>query len=130
MATSYESSLKFRWLTKAVFAQGDQDKVLVHIPPSSAGELRSVVGEAGRRDAETKLREALGREVILRLEVGEDLAETLPADSEPAASPPPAPQTSAERQETPKDPAEEFKNDPLIKKALEIFAGEIQTATK
>ena len=29
-----------------------------------------------------------------------------------------------------KDPVEEFKNDPLIKKALEIFAGEIQTSSK
>ena len=131
VASSYESSLKFRWLTRAVFAHGDQDKVLVQIPPSFAGELRSVVGEAGRRDAETRLRQALGREVSLRLEVGENLAEALPADSEaPAASPPPGPQTSAERQEMPKDPAEEFRNDPLIKKALEIFAGEIQTATK
>ena len=59
--------------------------------------------------------------------------ESLP---EPSAEEPP--QESVRRLEEPvpaasakpADPAEEFKNDPLIKKALEIFAGEIQTATK
>ena len=39
-------------------------------------------------------------------------------------------QTDLPSEEKPKDPVESFKNDPLIKKALEIFAGEIQTATK
>ena len=131
IASSYESSLKFRWLTRAVFAHRDQDKVLVQIPLSFAGELRSVVGEAGRRDAETRLRKALGREVILRLEVGENLAEALPADSEtPTDSPPTGISDVCRTPGNPKDPAEEFRNDPLIKKALEIFAGEIQTATK
>jgi DNA polymerase-3 subunit gamma/tau len=130
VASSYESSLKYRWLTKAVFARTSQDVVLVQIPPSFANELRSVVGEAGRQDAEAKMRKALGRAVILRLEVSHDLAESLSADSD---SQPPSPrqsQISARSEAAPNDPAEDFKNDPLIKKALEIFAGEIQTATK
>ena len=47
--------------------------------------------------------------------------QTLPATVEkPAESPKPKAA----------DPAGDFKNDPLIKKALEIFAGEIQTASK
>ena len=52
------------------------DGVLVHVPPSFAGELRSVVGESGRKNAEAKLSEALGKKVNLRLEVGEHLAES------------------------------------------------------
>ena len=131
VASSYESSIKFRWLTKAIFAEANHDGVLVQVPPSFAGELRSVVGEAGRKNAEVKLSEALGTKVNLRLEVGEQLAESPPAEStsQPAA-PPDEPQTSGLHERESKDPAEEFKNDPLIKKALEIFAGEIQTAVK
>jgi DNA polymerase-3 subunit gamma/tau len=131
VASSYESSIKFRWLTKAIFAEANPDGVLVQVPPSFAGELRSVVGEAGRKNAEAKLSEALGKKVDLRLEVGEHLAGS--HSTETSGQPAPSgvePQTSGLHEEKSKDPAEEFKNDPLIKKALEIFAGEIQTAAK
>ena len=131
VASSYESSIKFRWLTKAIFAEANHDGVLVHVPPSFAGELRSVVGESGRKNAEAKLSEALGKKVNLRLEVGEHLAESRSTEiTAPPAADPDEPQTSGLHEEKSKDPAEEFKNDPLIKKALEIFAGEIQTAAK
>jgi len=129
VAASYESSIKFRWLTKGVLAETSEGGVLVKIPPSSAIELRSVVGEDGRKNAEAKLCAALGRNVKLRLEVDERLAESPPEDlgAQPAAPVERAAESSPVR---PGDPADEFKNDPLIKKALEIFAGEIQTATK
>jgi DNA polymerase-3 subunit gamma/tau len=129
VAASYEASIKFRWLTKGVFAEAVENSVRVKLPPSSAAALRSVVGEDGRKNAEAKLSAMLGRNMKLSLEVGEDLAE-------PAVEAPPTelPATREKPAETsrPKtaDPAEDFKNDPLIKKALEIFAGEIQTATK
>ena len=88
-----------------------------------------MVGEDGRKNAEAKLGAMLGRNIRLALEVGEDLAE-------PAAEAPPTelPATLEKPAESPRpkvaDPPEDFKNDPLIKKALEIFAGEIQTASK
>ena len=129
VASSYESSIKYRWLTKAVFAEASQESVLVQLAPSFAGELRSVVGEAGRKDAEDKLRETLGRKVSLRLEIDEQLVEPPQADSDAQSVASPD-QTDLPSEEKPKDPVESFKNDPLIKKALEIFAGEIQTATK
>ena len=129
VAASYEAGIKFRWLTKGVFAEVDENSVLVRLPPSSAAALRSVVGEDGRKNAEAKLSAILGKNVKLRLEVDEDVAES-PAETAPtnlsAAVEKPA--------ESPKpkaaDPEGDFKNDPLIKKALEIFAGEIQTASK
>ncbi len=88
VAASYESSIKYRWLTKGVFAAASEGNVLVKIPPSSATELRSVVGEDGRKNAEAKLSAALGRAVKLRLEVGEEMAEPASEESrlEPAAS--------------------------------------------
>lgn len=129
VAASYQSSIKFRWLTKGVFAASRPDgSVLVQLPPAVSSELKSVVGEAGRKDAETKLSEALGKKTSLVLEVSAHLAEPEIPEPEPTAEVPapveqPAPAAA-------RDPMEEFKNDPLIKKALEIFAGEIQTAVK
>ncbi|HEY5953685.1 MAG TPA: DNA polymerase III subunit gamma/tau, partial [Terrimicrobiaceae bacterium] len=127
VAASYESSIKYRWLTKGIFVVASDSDVLVKVPPSFAIELRSVVGEDGRKNAETKLSTELDRSVKLRLEVGEEIAEPAPAAEAPVEEPL---ERRAETPVVPRDPADEFKNDPLIKKALEIFAGEIQTATK
>ncbi len=134
-ASTYESSIKYRWLTKGVFARADASgSVLVQLPPSCAADFSSVVGEAGRRDAEAKLSASLGRKVKLTLEIGDHIPE--PAGEEPAPEPEPiaAVEKAAPVEVAPSvqeaNPASDFKNDPLIKKALEIFAGEIQTATK
>jgi len=131
VASTYQSSIKFRWLTKGVFAETRADgSVLVQLPPTVSSELKSVVGEAGRKDAEAKLSEALGKKIKLMVEVSDHLAEAEIAEPEaPAEVPLPA---SVEKIEpaAATDPMEEFKNDPLIKKALEIFAGEIHTPAK
>ena len=60
---------------------------------------------------------------------------TEPAPAAPAPAPTPAPVEKAAAPESSAAAAtgetlEAFKNDPLIKKALEIFAGEIQTSAK
>jgi len=139
VASTYESSIKYRWLTKGVFGRMEgADDVLIHLPPSCGNEMKSIIGEAGRKDAETKLSEILGRKVKVRLEIREDLVEAPEPEPEPPPEalqepePPPAP--AAEPGPAPAapavDPMEEFKNDPLIKKALEIFAGEIQANAK
>ena len=131
VSSTYQSSIKFRWLTKGVFAETRADgSVLVQLPPTVSSELKSVVGEAGRKDAEAKLSEALGKKIKLMVEVSDHLAEPEIAEPEaPAEVPLPA---SVEKIEpaAATDPMEEFKNDPLIKKALEIFAGEIHTPAK
>jgi hypothetical protein len=62
------------------------------------------------------LSEAAGRELQIKFVKREGLVATPPPRE--VAPPPPAP----------KDPLEEFKNDPLIRKALEIFRAEIQPA--
>ena len=60
--------------------------------------------------------EAAGRSLSIKFVRRDGLVATPPPrEVEP---PPPAP----------KDPLDEFKNDPLIRKALEIFRGEIQPA--
>ena len=135
VAATYESSIKYRWLTKGVFVgmSGDAE-MLIHLPPSYEAEMKSIIGAAGRTDAETKLAEILGRKVRVILEISEGVIEAPSEETVPEAppevieeappAPPPAPAAPAV------DPMEEFKNDPLIKKALEIFAGEIQVTAK
>lgn len=132
VASTYESSIKYRWLTKGVFSRmNGETEMQVQLPASYEGELKSIIGAAGRKDAEGKLTEILGRRVTLNLELSDGLVEAPAPEAAPppepetvqAAAPPPAP-------EPPADPMEEFKNDPLIKKALEIFAGEIQVTAK
>ncbi len=137
VARTYETSIKYRWLTKSVFALIEADSVLVQLPPSEAQHLNNFIGEMGRKDAEQKLSTALNRKLTLRLEIGEHLTvveeipepepEPAPVPESKASEPKPAEETS---QAPSADPMDDFKNDPLIKKALEIFRGEIQTATK
>ncbi len=134
VSSAYQSSIKYRWLTNGVYARsGSGGDVLVQLPPAFAAELRSVVGESGRRDAEAKLGEALGRKVKLVIEIADHLPDPV-TEEPPHEEPEPASTPKAEAAPVPEekagDPMEEFKNDPLIKKALEIFAGEIQTPAK
>jgi len=83
--------------------------------------------EQGLKDLETGLTRALSTGVRLALEWDANLQEQPEPEAE--APPPheereePAPQPPA----PPVDPMEEFKNDPLIKKALEIFKSTQQT---
>jgi DNA polymerase III subunit gamma/tau len=125
VAAHYETSIKFRWLTKAVFHAAPSDKALiVHLPAAYESEWRSVVGDAGRKDAEGRLAELVGHKVTLTIELSTALAEQEPP--EPAAEPEPAPATEPPDEPAAADPMGDFKNDPLIKKALEMFAGELQ----
>jgi hypothetical protein len=118
-------------LTKAIFLEAAGDNVLVQIPFSFADEFRSVVGESGRRDAESKLSELLAQRISLRFQVAEQPPESPATEDGSQAARLPEERPAAEPAEAKsKDPVEEFKNDPLIKKALEIFAGEIQTSSK
>ncbi len=140
---TYQSSVKYRWLTHGVFARASEaGEVLVQLPPSCEEDFKSVVGEMGRKDAEAKMAAALGKKIKLILEIAHDLPEPMPEElpPEPApAAPAPTPTLApVEKAAAPESSAaaatgetlEAFKNDPLIKKALEIFAGEIQTSAK
>lgn len=139
---TYQSSIKWRFLTAGVFAEMMSDSTMVvHLPPSLAGESSSMLGEMGRKDAETKLSQELGRRITLRLEISDGVVEMAPAHTEeepPAPAPAPVPAKAAPatpapapvEEKPPVDFAADFQNDPLIKKALEIFRSEIQIGTK
>ncbi len=124
IASGYSKSLIYRWLSGGIFQGAEDGIVRVALPPSSKEGMESLIGESGRKEAEGKLTEVLGKKVKLHLVVGdvpepETVTEDEPEIEEPEkASEPPPP---------PANPADDFKNDPLIRKALEIFAAEIQT---
>jgi hypothetical protein len=140
---AYQSSIKWRFLASGVFAEMMSDSTMVvHLPPSFAGESSSMLGEMGRKDAEAKISQELGRRITLRLEISDGVVEIEPEHVEeqpPAAVPTPVPVAKeapaapapAPVEEKPAvDFAADFQNDPLIKKALEIFRSEIQIGTK
>ena len=76
---------------------------------------------------QASLKEKLRMDVALKFEVGEATAATAAKSS---ASSPGKPGTSARAAEPAKMNVDDFKNDPLIKKALEIFKGTIVEVRK
>ena len=82
----------------------------IGFPPEQA-LARDVLHQDHRDFLEELAASILGRKVSLRFQVRDGIAVA-----------PPAPP------EAPRDPMTEFRNDPLIRKALEIFGAEIQPA--
>jgi hypothetical protein len=80
--------------------------------------------EKGLKDLESALTRALSQAVRLVLEWDESLEQQ--PDSTPAREEPPA--AAAQPPGPPADPNEDFKNDPFIKKALEVFKSTLQTS--
>jgi len=98
------------WLEKAV-PLGTEDGVFrLGFPESETLTLESLMRANNRKFIETALSQLLGRPYRLEAEIRAGLG--------PVAA---APRAEA-------DPTEVFKNDPLIRKALEIFRAEIQAA--
>ena len=74
-----------------------------------------------RKWFEALLKELTGTDWTVKLSLVEGLPSTSPSEEMP---------TQAERSKSrPNDSLDSFKNDPLIKEALEIFKGEIKSVT-
>ncbi len=99
------------WLEAGGLLRSEGSLVQIGFPPDQAFSKDFLAGHldflAGAASA------ILGRKVNVSLEVREGLVAT------PVAQPPPVAKL---------DPMEEFKRDPLIRKALEIFRAEVQPA--
>jgi len=127
-AFAKESFIRYGWLREGVFERLEDGKLFVRFPASSKESSKSIWMEKGLKDLESALTRALARAVRLALEWDESLeqqpepvGESSPVREESGASAPPAPALPA-------DPNEDFKNDPFIKKALEVFKSTLQTA--
>ncbi len=122
VALAAESPIRFGWLERGEFAGSAAGKFRVRFPVSLQEQTESLFWDDLRRRTETALAVKVGEKVELVCEFTGEEAEPLPEppteELEPVVETPAAPA---------KDPMEDFKNDPLIRKALEIFKGTLQT---
>ena len=114
VAVRRERPLISTWLEAgALLAVGDRT-VRLGFPPGQEMAMESLLRANNRGFLEKLFTQLIGESRVLECETRDGLV------VQPANIPAPAPEPA------PADPMEEFKNDPLIRKALEIFQAEIQ----
>ena len=120
-----ESLIRYGWLREGTFDRLEGGRMFVRFP-ESVKENAEIWMESGLKDLESKLARAMSQTVRLVLEW----------EANPEPQPEPAPTPVREEPEdsapplpvAPADPNEDFKNDPFIKKALEVFKSTLHTA--
>jgi DNA polymerase-3 subunit gamma/tau len=139
MKLAADSPLKFGWVEDGRFIERIGNAILVEFPPSIEQQSQTLFWPQAVKKIEEQLAAALGGKITFEYRF---TGEEPPAPPEPAPSAPAAPRPSAEpnRSAKPPEPApkaetavpaisaaemEEFKSDPLIRKALEVLKAEI-----
>jgi hypothetical protein len=123
---SKNSVIRFGWFREGVFDRLEGGRLIVRFPAALQEAGSSMFMEKGIKDIEARLLQDLGQPTKIIFEFDEALQ---------AAAPQPEPEPEPEAPKViepvveapPVDPMEEFLNDPLIEKALEIFKGTLQT---
>jgi DNA polymerase-3 subunit gamma/tau len=142
MALAADSPLKFGWLEDGRFVERTGSTLVVQFPPSLQYQSQTLFWPQAVKKIEEQLSSALGVKISLEARfTGEEVAAPEP-EPEPITPPvltpstktqptsPRMPETATPKVESaipsisPKE-LEAFKNDPLIRKALEIFKAEI-----
>ena len=140
MKLSADSPLKFGWTEEGKFVERIGNALLVEFPPSLEPQTKTLFWPQAVKKIEELLSADLGTRITFECRfTGEEIP--LPPEPEPAppvrtaepvrAAKPAKTETPAPA--TPETPAltpaelEEFRNDPLIRKALEVFQAEIDT---
>ena len=103
------------WLSSAKALRIEGYFFLVGFPPEQKTAMESLSNPRTRDFLEALLKEISGQDFKVKFSLKEGLPVAAPAEQSPA-------KTKSETQAT-------FKDDPLIREALEIFKGEIRTAT-
>ena len=109
------------WIESACLCGIEGRNVLLGFAPDQKTIMESLSRPANRSFLEALLKEMTGTDWTVKLSLVEGLPSTSPpeemrAETEPGKS-------------KPNDSLDSFKNDPLIKEALEIFKGEIKSVT-
>jgi len=135
---STDSPLKFGWTEDGKFIERIGNAVLVEFPPSMEHQTKTLFWPQAIKKIEEQLSTLIGGRITFEYRfTGEE--PPAPPEPEPVAAPQPRSVPSASKPKAgepakapePVAPAisaeelEAFKNDPLIKKALEIFKAEI-----
>ncbi len=140
MQLASDSPLKFGWVEDGRFVERIGNAVLVEFPPSLEQQTKTLFWPQAVKKIEEMLSEALGARITFETRF---TGEEPPQEPEPEPVAPPAPRKAppessrpaaaepATKKPEPEVPAispeelEAFKNDPLIRKALEVFQAEI-----
>ncbi len=107
------------WLAVARLLGIEGRNVLLGFAPSDKTVMESLARPANRSFLEELLREVSGSDWTVKMSI---------EDGMPAA-PTEQPAASEARKSSPNESGDSFKDDPLIKEALEIFKGEIKSVT-
>ena len=109
------------WVESAHYLGTDGRNLQLGFAPAERTALDGLSRPNNRTFLEALLKELTATEWTIKFGLGQDL---------PAATPAPAPADRQEAGAAPKEnPHDTFKDDPLIKEALEIFKGEIKSVT-
>ncbi len=125
---SKNSVIRFGWFREGVFDRLEGGRLIVRFPAALQEAGGSMFMEKGIKDIEARLLQDLGQPTKIVFEFDEGLQSAAP-EPEPQSQPDlEAPKVAEPVVEAPPvDPMEDFLNDPLIEKALEIFKGTLQT---
>jgi DNA polymerase-3 subunit gamma/tau len=124
---SKNSFIRFGWLADGVFDRFAEGRIFVRFP-GSARESSGFFMEDGVKDLEQRLLKKIGQPVRIQFDYDDSLQPAHPVEEfreEPPSPLPAAPEPVPVA--PPADPMQEFLDDPLIEKALEIFKGTLQT---
>ena len=123
------SFIRFGWLRDGVFDRVEDGKGIVRFPVSAKDSASSIFMEQGIKDIESRFLKDLGKPLRIVFEFDDQLEPEIPEEIREEPAPAPAPVAEVAAPAVPVDPMEDFLNDPLIEKALEIFKGTLQTQT-
>jgi DNA polymerase-3 subunit gamma/tau len=123
---SKNSVIRFGWFREGVFDRLEGGRLIVRFPAALKEAGSSMFMEKGIKDIEARLLQDLGQPTKIVFEFDKALQAAAPQpEPEPEPEAPKIIEPAVEA--PPVDPMEEFLNDPLIEKALEIFKGTLQT---
>lgn len=108
------------WIALAHLLGTEGRTVILGFAPGDKTVMESLARPANRSFLEELLRELTGSDWTVKLSL---------VDGMPASAPAPPAAASAPAKSAPHEPGDTFKDDPLIKEALEIFKGEIKSVT-
>jgi DNA polymerase-3 subunit gamma/tau len=141
MTLASDSPLKFGWIEDSKFVAHTGDTVVVEFPPSTEPKTKTLFWPQAVRKIEELLSASLGTKITLESRFTGEEPPAPPAQEHlpppPPATKPSSPPPTPGSKPAPPEPTlpvispeelEDFKNDPLIKKALEIFKAEILLA--
>ncbi len=123
---SKNSVIRFGWFREGIFDRLEGGRLIVRFPAALQEAGSSMFMEKGIKDIEARLLQDLGQPTKIVFEFDEALQAAAP-EPEPEPEPEVPKVIEPVVEAPPVDPMEEFLNDPLIEKALEIFKGTLQT---